>query len=72
MRRENVIRCKMYRDNKKEELKNSEHELNDLEVKHKQLRAREEILDKSIKALHDYYINLIKNNSKECPCDDSH
>jgi len=62
----------MYRDNKKEELKNSEHELNDLEVKHKQLRAREEILDKSIKALHDYYINLIKNNSKECPCDDSH
>lgn len=72
VRRENVIRCKMYRDNKKEELKNSEHELNDLEVKHKQLRAREEILDKSIKALHDYYINLIKNNSKECPCDDSH
>ena len=70
VRRENVIRCKMYRDNKKEELKNSEHELNDLEVKHKQLRAREEILDKSIKALHDYYINLIKNNSKECPCDD--
>lgn len=72
VRRENVIRCKMYRDNKKVELKNSEHELNDLASKHKQLRAREDILDKSIKALHDYYLNLIKNNSKECPCDDSH
>ena len=70
VRRENVIRCKMYRDNKKMELKNSEKELNDLESKHIQLRAREDFLDKSIKALHEYYINLIKTNSKECPCDE--
>merc|ERR1711997_1089223 len=58
VRRENVIRCKMYRDNKKMELINSEKELNDLESKHKQLKAREDILDKSIKTLHDFYINL--------------
>ena len=70
VRRENVIRCKMYRDNKKMELINSEKELNDLESKHKQLKAREDILDKSIKALHDFYINLIKKNSSDCPCED--
>merc|ERR1712183_1137074 len=43
VRRENVIRCKMYRDNKKMELRNCEKELNDLENKHIQLRAREDI-----------------------------
>jgi len=70
VRRENVIRCKMYRDNKKMELKNSENELNYLESKHKQLRAREDILDKSIEALREYYINLINKRSSECPCDE--
>ena len=70
VRRENVIRCKMYRDNKKMELINSEKELNDLESKHKQLKAREDILDKSIKTLHDFYINLIKENSTDCSCGD--
>jgi len=70
VRRENVLRCKMYRDNKKIELKNSEKELNDLEIKHKQLKAREDFLDKSIEALHKFYINLINRNSLECPCED--
>ena len=70
VRRENVVRCKMYRDNKKMELRNSEKELDDLEVKHKQLRAREDFLDKSIEALQKFYINLINRNSLECPCDD--
>ena len=70
VRRENVLRCKMYRDNKKMELKNSEKELDDLEIKHKQLRAREDFLDKSVEALHKFYINLINKNSLECQCDD--
>ena len=64
------MRCKLYRDNKKKEQKNSEKELSDLESKHKQLKVREEILDKSIEALHKYYINLISKNSFECPCED--
>ena len=68
VRRENVIRCKMYRDNKKMELKNCEKELNDLESKHIQLRAREDFLDKSIKALQEFYIKLIETNNTECPC----
>ena len=72
VRRENVIRCKMYRDNKKKEIKNSEKELNYLESKHKQLRAREDILDKSIEALREYYISLINKRSSDCPCDEDH
>jgi len=69
VRRENVVRCKLYRDNKKIEQQNSEQELSDLECKHKQLRAREDFLDKSIEALHKFYINLISKNSFECPCE---
>ena len=70
VRRENVVRCKLYRDNKKMEQKNCEKELSDLECKHIQLKATEEFLDKSIEALHKFYINLISKNTVECPCED--
>ena len=47
-----------------------ENELNDLERKHKELKAREDILDKTIKGLHEFYCYMVKQNTTDCSCED--
>lgn len=60
--RENVIRCKIYRDKKKEEQLEGERQLERLLAENESARKREAILDKTIAVLRQTYINLAKGN----------
>ena len=46
-----------------------EKELNDLETKHKELRAREDFLDKTIKVLQCFWLKMMVKDT-DCPCQD--
>lgn len=57
--RENVIRCKIYRDKKKEEQLEGERQLERLLAENESAKMREAILDKSIAVLRQTYIKLV-------------
>ena len=61
------MRCKIYRDKKKNEQKEGEEELKQLSQENKELTFKEKNLDAIIKALRRKYIEIVKNN---CDCDD--
>jgi len=63
--RENVKRCKEYREKKKNELRQGEINLQELAQKNADLKKREAMIDASLEALHKTYFNLIKKN---CDC----
>jgi len=65
-RRENVIRCRSYRDRKRVMMKKGEKELDYLTRVNTDLREREENLDFSIDRLQQYYIQMINENSYKC------
>jgi len=65
-RRENVIRCRNYRDRKRVMMKKGEKELDFLTRVNNDLREREEYLDYSIDTLQQYYIQMIKDNNYKC------
>merc|ERR1712217_292783 len=72
VRRENVIRCKLYRDKKKNELLEGEKELAKLSEENNSLKIRE-ILDKSITALHKKYLQIVESGyvcNNDCDDDD--
>jgi len=64
-KRENVRRCKEYREKKKNELRQGEINLQELAQKNADLKKREKMIDASLEALHKTYFNLIKKN---CDC----
>merc|ERR1719150_942364 len=73
VRRENVIRCKLYRDKKKNELLEGEKELAKLSEENNSLKIREMILDKSITALHKKYLQIVESGyvcNNDCDDDD--
>ena len=71
VRRENVIRCKLYRDKKKNEIKEGERDLARLTNKNNELKEREIILERTIMALRQKYIDLIPDKpDKPCDCNE--
>ena len=65
-KRENVIRCKQYRVKKKNEMMETERNLEDLSKHNEKLKEREMALDSSLEFLHKTYFELIKKN---CDCE---
>ena len=65
-KRENVIRCKQYRIKKKNEMIETERNLEDLSRHNEKLKEREMALDSSLEFLHKTYFELIKKN---CDCE---
>jgi len=62
----NVLRCRNYRDRRKNMLQEQEEEVVTLESFNKNLRTRHDHLDNSIKKLQEYYLDLIRNNKYRC------
>jgi len=56
----NVLRCRNYRDRRKNMLQEQEEEVVTLESCNKTLRSRHDYLDNSIKRLQEYYLDLIR------------
>ena len=65
-RRENVIRCRNYRDRKRIMMKKGEKELDFLTRVNTDLKDREEYLDYSNDTLQQFYIKMIKENNYKC------
>merc|ERR1712110_120642 len=62
----NVLRCRNYRDRKKNLLHEQEVEVQVLETFNHTLRTKHDYLDSSIKKLQNYYLDMIRQNKYEC------
>ena len=56
----NVLRCRNYRDRKKNLLHEQEEEVQVLETFNHTLRSKHDYLDSSIKKLQNYYLDMIR------------
>ena len=56
----NVLRCRNYRDRKKNLLQEQEEEVQVLETFNHTLRSKHDYLDSSIKKLQTYYLDMIR------------
>jgi len=70
VRRDNVLRCKIYRDKKKNEQKEGEGLLKQLSEKNNELVLKESILDRTIKTLRQKYIEIVKKGNECDSCSD--
>jgi len=62
----NVLRCRNYRDRKKNLLHEQEEEVQVLETFNHTLRSKHDYLDSSIKKLQNYYLDMIRQNKYKC------
>merc|ERR1712038_1939281 len=62
----NVLRCRSYRNRKKNLLANQEEEVQLLETFNHTLRSKHDYLDSSIKRLQSYYLDMIRHNKYKC------
>lgn len=62
----NVLRCRNYRDRKKNLLHEQEEEVQVLETFNHTLRTKHDYLDSSIKKLQTYYLDMIRQNKYKC------
>lgn len=62
----NVLRCRNYRDRKKNFLHEQEEEVQVLETFNHTLRTKHDYLDSSIKKLQTYYLDMIRQNKYKC------
>merc|ERR1711899_366124 len=62
----NVLRCRSYRNRKKNLLANQEEEVQLLETFNYTLRSKHDYLDSSIKRLQSYYLDMIRHNKYKC------
>jgi len=62
----NVLRCRNYRDRKKNLLQEQEEEVQVLETFNHTLRSKHDYLDSSIKKLQTYYLDMIRQNKYKC------
>merc|ERR1712013_131893 len=62
----NVLRCRSYRNRKKNLLANQEEEVHLLETFNLTLRSKHDYLDSSIKRLQSYYLDMIRHNKYKC------
>jgi len=62
----NVIRCRNYRDRKRNLMKDGEMELINLTRINNDLKGREFYLDTIIDSLQKYYIRMIKEKQYKC------
>merc|ERR1712037_150796 len=62
----NVLRCRNYRDRKKNLLHEQEEEVQVLETFNHPLRSKHDYLDSSIKKLQNYYLDMIRQNKYKC------
>ena len=60
-KRENVIRCKLYREKKKLQQEDEEKRLKKLTEENESLNRREKILEKTIRILRQKYIDLVNS-----------
>ena len=60
MLNKNVLRCRKYRNRKKNFLQEQEEEVQVLETFNHTLRSKHDYLDSSIKKLQNYYLDMIR------------
>jgi len=66
MLNKNVLRCRKYRNRKKNFLQEQEEEVQVLETFNHTLRSKHDYLDSSIKKLQNYYLDMIRQNKYKC------